>query len=379
MGYLCDACAQDTSQIFPSCEPCDECTEQWLRRIIPLGDQIEGTIEFASSLNLSNTTQDIPLLDTLFELVQEIEEVLKNSTIDRLTSDVETFNARLNLLKNQTQDFVERGETVQVELDRIEMDTQDIGISLSILLNSLVQLREDFENVSMIFQSQEFISVNSTPYIDLARTALKRSNAADQLIRENITTILNETAEVLDTVNADFEENNVEEINEQLEEALEDINSTLEELQVFTSVASQRLCGMGNDTCLECDNDTCEICPAGIRCDGLIATADLAFNLSSRALVIAEDLLEQIKMEVQALEGLLERARGVQRGVEEVVDFVSEIRNTSQELFENIQSLTDELERELNVSRVDPKDIVRLENETLSLELDLLPSEVGIL
>ena len=376
VGDLCDDCAQGTSGLFPSCEPCDECTEQWLRRIIPLGDQVQGAIEFASSLNLSNTTQDIPLLDALFELAQEIEEVLRNSTINVLTSDVETFDAHLNLLINQTQDFVVRGETIQTELDRIEMDTQDIGINLLILLNSLVQLKADFENVSMIFHSQDFMSVNSTPYIDLAHTALERSNAADLLIRENVSTLLNETVAILNTFNATFEESDVEEINKQLEGAVEDINSTLEELQVFTSVASQRLCGTGKDTCLECANETCEVCPAGIRCDGLIATADLAFNLSSKALIIAEDLLEQIMMEVRALEELLERAQGVQRGASEVVDFVSEIRNASRELFENIQSLKDELQRELAASRVDPKDIVRLENVTLSLELDILPSEV---
>ena len=373
VGDLCNVCAPNTTRIFPSCEPCDECTEQWIRRIEPLEEQVQGTIEFVSSLNLTNMTLDIPLLDELLEMARDIEMILSNSTIDMLVSDVEN----LCVLINRTDDLITRGEVAQADLDRIGTDAQDIEMSLPMLMNGLERLREDFENVSMIFASQEFLSVNSTLYIEQARESLRRSDAAEQLIRENATSILNETISAINSYNASLEENNVLAVNERLSEMLANINSTVEELQMFISVVSQSLCGTENEMCLECADESCDLCPSGLRCDGLIARADLASNTSMRALVMAEDVLEQIMAEVESLEELLARARGVQRGADEVANIVSELRNASLELIENIRSLTTELERELTASRVDPNDIGRLENMTLSLELDLLPNEVS--
>ena len=377
MGDLCDACANDTSQLFPSCEPCDECTEQWLRRIIPLGEQVQDTVEFVSSLNLSNETMpEIPLLEKLLELAGDIETVLSNSSIDLLTADVESFNARLCQLLNQTDDLIQRGADVQAELEQFEVESREIGMSLPILMNSLAQLRADFENVSMIFQSQNFLSVNTTFYVELAQRALERSDAADQLVQENVTSLANQTALTIEIFNATFDESRVVEINNQLQQAVSNVNSTVNQIQTFVSAASEQLCGMGSAICLECADESCEVCPSGIRCDGLIATADLASNTSARALAIAEDLLQQISAEVEAVDSLLERAYGVQRGSQEVSNFVSGIRNASLELDKNVRSLVRELEQELNSTRVDPEDIGRLENATLSLKLDLLPEEV---
>ena len=376
VGELCDLCAANTSRIFPSCEPCDECTEQWIRRIVPLEEQFQGTIEFVSSLNLTNVTQDIPLLDELLALARDIEVLLSNSTFDELAMDVENFNTRLCQLANLTDDLIMRGAAVEAELNRSRAGGEEIQIKLMILMKSLMQLRADFENTSMIFESQEFVSVNSTFYIELARMALRRSDTANQLVRENISSLLNETTLALETFNATLDENDVIGINDRLLEAVANINSTVREMQAFVTIAGQRLCGTGNETCLECMNENCEVCPSGIQCDGLIATADLASSISSSTLVAAEDLLEQVMLEVQALEELLDRARVVQSGADEAASFVYEIRNASLELIGNVQSLMIELERELNATRVDPEDIGRLENMTLSLQLDLLPNEV---
>ena len=348
-----------------------------MRRITPLEEQVVGTIEFVSSLNLTNTTQDIPLLDELFDLVGDIEMLISNSTLETLVVDVEDFITHLCRLLNRTDDLIMRGAAVEAELDRIGAGGREIQTALPALINSLMQLRADFENIStIIFESQEFISVNSTFYAELARRALERSDAAGFLVRENVTSILNETVLVLEAFNATLDENDVKDANSRLLEAVANINSTASEMQAFIAVASERLCGIENGTCLECMNETCEICPSGIRCDGLIATADLASNISSATLVVADDLLNQIMTEIQSLEELLDRARRVKMGAVEAADFVNELRNGSLELIDNVQSLTNELERELNSTRVDPDDISRLENATLSLQLELLPDEV---
>ena len=330
-----------------------------------------------SSLNLTNVTQDIPLLDELLVLASEIEALLSNSSFDELAMDVENFNSRLCRLANLTDDLITRGAAIEAELDRSTAGGEEIKtMKLPILMNSLRQLKSDFENFSMIFESQDFISVNPTFYIDLARLAQKRADSANQLVRENVTTLFNETILLLETFNTTLDENDVIGTNDRLQEAVANISSMVGEMQAFITIASQRLCGTGNDTCLECMNESCEVCPSGIRCDGLIVTADLASNISSSTLVVAEDLLEQITSELQALEELLAQAHSVGMGVDEVADFVNEIRNGSLQLIENVQSLTSELERELNATRVDPNDIGRIENATLSLRLNLLPNEV---
>ena len=325
-------------------------------------------------------TQDIPLLDELLALVSDIEALLSNSSFDELAMDVENFNARLCRLANLTDDLITRGAAIEAELDRSRAGGEEIRtVQLPILMNSLRQLKADFDNFSMIFESQDFISVNPTFYIDLVRLAQKRSDSANQLVRENVTSLINETILALEIFNTTLDENNVIGTNDQLQETVANITSTVGEMQAFITIASQRLCGTEDDTCLECMNESCEVCPSGIRCDGLIVTADLASNISTNTLVVAEDLLEQITSEVEALEELLARARDVGMGADEVADFVYEIRNNSLELIENVQSLTSELERELNAIRVDPDDIGRLENMTLSLRLNLLPNEVCIL
>ena len=322
-------------------------------------------------------TQDIPLLDELLALASDIEALLSNSSFDELAMDVENFNARLCRLANLTDDLITRGAAIEAKLDRSRAGGEEIRtVQLPILMNSLRQLKADFENFSMIFESQDFISVNPTFYIDLARLAQKRSDSANQLVQENVTSLINETILALETFNTTLDENDVIGTNDQLQETVANITSMVGEMQAFITIASQRLCGTGNDTCLECMNESCEVCPSGIRCDGLIVTADLASNISSSTLAVAEDLLEQITSEVQALEELLARARSVGMGADEVADFVYEIRNNSLELIENVQSLTNELERELNATRVDPNDIGRPENTTLSLRLNLLPNEV---
>ena len=325
-------------------------------------------------------TQDIPLLDKLLALASDIEALLSNSSFDELAMDVENFNARLCRLANLTDELITRGAAIEAELDRSREGGEEIEtVQLPILMRCLRQLKADFENFSMTFESQDFVSVNPTFYIDLVRLAQRRSDSANQLVQENVTSLINETILALEIFNTTLDENNVIGTNDQLQETVANITSTVGEMQAFITIASQRLCGTGNNTCLECMNESCEVCPSGIRCDGLIVTADLASNISTNTLVVAEDLLEQITSEVEALEELLARARGVGMGADEVADFVYEIRNNSLELIENVQSLTSELERELNATRVDPDDIGRLENMTLSLRLNLLPNEVCIL
>ena len=371
-GERCDMCQQNTTGIFPSCEPCDECTGQWTRRIDQLEENVGTTISFIATLNLTNVTvdeEDIPTLDILFDLLQQIRAVLNMSQIDFISNVVQSNHTRICTLINQTQLLINRAILVQNRLDRLENTSESIRAEVVNLIEILTALQNEFENIS---QLTNFTSVDPSFYLSLAQAALERSNRADQLINTNVTTLIADTRSLVANFSTKREESRFVEQRQNNTETLLMLRQRLDGFENLITEANRRLCGARvNDTCVdECGGVSCDVC-GGEGCGSLVSDASEAANVSRRALAIVEDKLQQIRSQVDDLDEILRDAEMVRNDSTRAEEFAGETRTKAEELLRDVRNLTSKIEGELNVTRVNPDEIGRLENMTLALVLDV--------
>lgn len=385
-GDSCDDCSLDSSGVFPNCQACDECTTQWEDKIFPLEEQIETTIEFIGSLNFTNDTSvgdpgDIPELEILFELVSDIKRVLNTSIIESLSSDVNSTHLFICSLLSETTDLLERAREAENQIESLELVSSSITEQLDILRVMLMQVELEFLNISFTFNQEDFVTVDTSEYLELARIALERSNTADQLIQENVTGLLNQSVDILNTYNSTRMSSNFQSNHVLLVQSLVSIDERVDVFKLFIAESNQVLCGAENSTNVDCDLDcggvACATCGSG-SCNSLYSMSQDALNISQRALSLAEDALVRIQLQVDTLRSLLTDIEQTQRDAAGVEGFVNETRLRAESVLNDLQMLVVQIEQELDRRRVDPDEIGRRENMTLSLQLDLLPDEVYI-
>ena len=385
-GDRCDDCSSDSSGSFPNCQSCDECTTQWEDRILPLEEKIETTIELISTLNFTNDTSvgdpDIPELEILFDLVSDVKRVLNTSIIESLSSDVNSTHLFICSLLSETTGLLERAREAENQIESLDLVSSSITEQLDILRLTLMQVELEFLNISLTFNQGDFVSVNSSEYLELARVALERSNMADQLIQENVTGLLNQSVDILNTYNSTLMSSNFESNHVLLVQTLASIDERVDLFKVFIAESNQLLCGTENsadvDCSLDCGGVGCATCGSG-SCNSLYSMSQNALNTSQRAVSLAEDALARIQMQIDALRSLLTDIEQTQRDASEVEGFVNETRLRAETVLNDLQMLVVQIEQELDMRRVDPDEIGRRENMTLSLQLDLLPDEVHII
>lgn len=365
-------CQRNTTRIFPSCELCDECTGQWTRRIDQLEDDVTATITLISTLNFTDIIVDrgeLPALDILFELIREIQIVLNMSQIDFISSVVQSNHSRICTLINQTQLLIDRAILIQNQLNSLENISENIRDELTIVIQTLVELQSEFQNIS---QLMNFTMVDPTFYINLARVALERSDEADQLINTNVTTLITDAQAFVANFSTKRDESGFVNRQQNNTERLLILRQRLDAFENLIAEANQRLCGGGsNGTCGgECGGVSCNVC-GGEGCDGLVSDASEALNVSRRALAIVEDKLGRIRFQVDALTVIFSEAEIVRNDSIRAERFATDTRDKAEELLRDLMELISEIETELNVTRVDPNEIGRLENMTLSLMLDV--------
>ena len=381
IGIRCDTCAPNTSGVFPFCQQCDECTNQWLQRITPFETQVESTIEFINNLNITNTSIAVPELDSLFDLARDIESVLNTSMVDVLLEDVESAHTSLCDLINQTEALIDRTNAVQSELETTENTAISVQSEVDSLTLSLTSLQQELINLTQIFESQDLSSVNTSFYLELARRALTRSNAADQLININVTSLIQEVQSLLESYDMTFTDNNVEATQQEISQRLADISTNVSAFIQFIADANSKLCGADNVTtptslCGECGGVACPTCGDGPSCDSLVASAAEAVNTSSIAWERAQELFSDLQLQIDGLTDLLRESQAVRNESSQVEEMARESRQRGEELVEDLRQLIQEVEAELSRNRTNPDDIGEFENVTLSLKLDLLPEEV---
>lgn len=376
MGDRCDSCQANTTGIFPSCEPCDECTGQWWRRIEPIRNNVDTTVELVMSLNITIDNGEVPTLDALFQLLLQIQSTLNASQIDLLSEDVRTTHALLCNLTNQIQLLTDRALLIQSQLQSLENTSESLMTQLAGIIARLSDLQNEFENISQFLDS--IVLVNSSQYLSLAQEALERSNRADELINNNVTLLITDTELLLSNYSTKLQESQF--VTRQ-QDNMQRLAFLLQRLGIFEELiaeANRKLCGAQfTDSCDDCGGINCTTC-GGESCESLVTAAAEAENISERAVEIAREKLNRIQMQVDALETILRDAEAVRNDSVEAEQLVNETYARAEALLRDFQMLSDEVERELRTDRPDPDLIGELENMTLSLQLPILPEDVRL-
>lgn len=380
-GDRCSTCVTNSTGSFPNCEECDECADQWLGRITPLRTQILVTASEISNLNLTNQVQgiDIPSLQELLQLAQEIRDILDNSTVDMLASDVQSTYSLVCDLVNRTQDLLQRAKMLERWLEASENTSSSILSGLAVIRDTLSNLVLELANISTFFDSID-VSNNSTLLLEATMLSLVGADGAQELVRVNFTFVLSQIQLVIQDfvlLNASL----VEERNDILLVRVDDIQRRIDALRAVIDEASVMLCGGGsvNVTCGVCGGLGCDTCGATnqeVGCEGLTPQAMEALNTSQRALDVANTLLSRAQAQLNEIQNLLRRAQDVGTKSLSVEEAALETRRGAEELLLNIQSLISALEAELDVTRVDPEEIGMNINATLGLQLNVFPEEV---
>jgi hypothetical protein len=353
-----------------------------------------NTSALIASLNLTADQRDIniPQLNELLQLIQDIEDVLGRSMVEMLSSDIGGTHSAVCELLNRTRGLLRRGQILEEDLATSEMVSNTILSNLTAVMHTLSQLEFELDEISA-FLNDVFVSNNSTEILESVRSALQRADISESVIMVNFTSALREVQSTL----LEFNQRNAslaEERNEDLLTSIDIFQNSVYLLWALVNKAGAQLCGSlggdgsgsgnGNGTCDdECGGVGCGMCggddEAAIgMCNGLSSRASEALNTSQRALEIANGLTLDVQARLDVLRELLQRAQYALLGSGLVEDGATELRRVVDELQLDIRSLLTELEAELGVVRIDPDEIGENIDATLEIQLDSSLEEVRI-
>lgn len=383
-GARCDAClVNNTGGLFPDCEECDECTDQWEARISPLRTAIVNTTSVISNLNLTNQRDiaDVPELQELLQLVQEIADVLGTSEIALLSSDVLATHGEACELLNLTLPILQRARQLEEGLHTAENTSTAILSNLTTITDALLELQRELANVSAILDAFTVLS-DAARLLGISRTSLERADFAAMLVRVNFTFLLAEIRLIL------IEDPTlVIDKDAELMARTGDLEARIDALRELVSDASARLCGNGAGNGTTCDNNCggigCGLCGGASGggadgCGGLSPRAASALNTSQTALELTNPLLLDASNRLDALREVVRRAQSAFAEATRARESADELGRFAESLEAEIRRLQSELERELSRRRLDPDQIGRNINATLELQLNISLAEVGV-
>ena len=382
-GEKCDHCEANSTDIFPFCEPCDECTGQWQTRINPLRAEVEAALELARVTSMTPGPEGVPLLVMLVNLLGEVREILDASRIDsELTGNVTELHERLCELTNQTQGLFERIAAVNDEIARLDSETSRFENETSHLVSLLAELQDDFKRLSVQFENISIPDVDIEPYLALAEEAEKRSATANQLISQNVTTLLSLTENLLTDYRSELNESGILEQQAENLRILSVITERVNEYTSFLVEADAELCGATvssstGENCGECGGIQCDTCGGSPQCNGLVTMAAEALVVSRQALEVAERLRNQTAGRVTVLRNLFTEIYEFRNETLDAEAAAREVQLSATRLSAEATGLRDDLRRQLKQGRIDPDIIEEVEGKTLSLSLAVTQEEVN--
>ena len=379
----CDRCQPNTTDFFPSCEPCDECTGQWQARINPLRADVEAALELARVMTMTPGPEGVPMLVALIEALSTVRALLDTSQADsELVDNVTALHRQLCKLTNQTQDLFNRSSAVDDEISRLEGEVVEFEDETIRLESLLLELQVELEALSREFGNITTPDLDPQPYLTIAEEARERSANADQLISQNVTSLLSQTEDHLAEYRRELNESELLQRQSENLRVLSDIGQRLSEYEAFLVVASAELCGgalntSNNGSCGACGGIGCDTCGGSPQCNDLVSMATEAIAVSRQALELAESLRNQIAPRVATLRGLFTNIAQLSNDTLDAAQAALQVQTAAQELFEEVRDLHDNLRRQLLEERIDPSIIEEVEMETLSLALVVNQEEVS--
>ena len=381
VGDKCDRCQGNSTEFFPTCEACGECTGQWQSQINPLRTEVDATLELIRVTTVTVTPEEVPLLNQLLSVLSEVREILGESRIDSdLAGNVTTLHDRLCRLTNQTRDLFERAVAVSNEITRLDAGVNAFENATLRLATLLGELQSELEQLSAEFGNLTALDLSPDSYLALALEAEERSAVADQLISRNVSGLITITERILASYSQRITES--EFLRRQMENLrlLSDLSQRVSEYEAFLTEASSKLCGSGlNDpdgTCGVCGGVECDTCGGSPGCNSLVTMAGESLDVSRRALEVAGGLRNETLARVAQLRLLLMEISSLRNDSLDAESAARDVHTRARDLDQRVRDLLETLQRQLVEDRINPDTIEQVENETLSLKLKLNQDEV---
>ena len=376
VGVKCDRCSPESTGLFPTCEVCDECTDQWLTRVNTLKNLTENAISLVSSLNISEAS--VPELDGLFNISQAVRDALHSNNILMLVSRVNSSHSSLCELIDTIETLIERAQLVGISQAALEGAATRLSNNVGNLSIVFEDLQEEAFNIAEFLEEVNLDSVDSTisSSLSLAEAAYRRVSSAADLISGNFSSLLNELRSLLASHDRhhDYLVTRDANVTSRVDDARSSLAMSAEVLQEVDT----RVCGkVGSGACGTCGGVGCGSCGADGSCNGLASNATRALNISDTALTAAHIFLSNVLSDLNHLNDLKGVAWSV---VNDSTHVLSDTRGTREEaelLLARIRDLLGKVGAELNGSRIDPRSIGALVNASLMLTLDMNPDEVS--
>ena len=194
------------------------------------------TANIISSLTNQTNATDVPGLRDLLELVQEIYNILGKSNISLLFSDVELLHSFVREWIDQAQGLHQRGRELESRLITSKNSSEEILLSLSYIMTSLSDLETELSDVSSFIDSSDQ-SFDFSFHLENSRSSLTRAINADDLVKINFTSVLQEIRVLLDS-SSRFNPTLINETNVNLETDIVDVQTEIDNLWAFVDEAS---------------------------------------------------------------------------------------------------------------------------------------------
>lgn len=371
---------EGVNAFFPSCERCDECTDQWLERILVLRNLVTQTVDFVLELNANRTGGEFPELEDLLNLVDNIRAVLDARQVETLSNSVYFTHRSIWELIGRMQALSEFAQSQRQLQATAENDTTELLSDLSDFFQNLTTLRSGILGLSAVLSSFNisFYSSSSALYLELSRNALEEVLDANMSITTIFNNTINDLRDILN-IHRDLDET-VTVQNDDLVDQLDEIGTRIDALEAFVNSVSVDVCGGEgeNVTCGGCGGVGCETCGASEECGGLARQSTGSANEASLALERANELLDLIQSDISGLRMLVGVASTLVNDSEDVSGRAEEMQLAAELVLSEVERVLSELEAELNETRIDPNVIVSNVDATLSLYLDRSLAQVRI-
>ena len=376
-GVKCDRCSNDSTGSFPTCEICDECTDQWLLRIGRLKNLTETAVSIVSRLNISDAST--PELDGLFNLSRIVDDALHSNNVVSLFSRTTSLHRLLWSLINETTDLIERTQSVNYrELEVGELTSFLLG-NITNLLLTVTNLRAEALRLAAILDEVDLANVSSTVVssLSLVTAARSRTSEAISLVLNNFTAALNEVKGLL---SEHYSRSGILTAQEgSIDVRQRSVRFSLLSFDIIVRNIGILVCGnqMGGESCDDCGGMGCGFCGSE-SCSGLVAVASESVNVSTRALERAQEIWEDVQSDLGHLNNVGGVATSLVNDSAGVVADVGVAGREAELLVSRVRRLLEEVGVELNGSRINPDLIGELVNSTLELSLVVKPAEVSV-
>lgn len=376
-GDKCDRCARGYSGIFPSCESCGECWEQWAWAVSDLHNQTQALLDRVRLLLEIGTVgaygPDFQEIENQLDRIKNIldNQRLKESDIRALAEKIKQLNDRLRALEKAINELEYRADDVKNRTHAVQQGLRDYG-GIEERLTILIQaLREN---------ATSFQAANVDEAHKIILDSQNRSRMAAQRVRE-LKPLMNDqehlrraTDYMLITMSSRFNSSSLQ--NEALLAMLE---RQIYDLEQGVPNINQLVCASSStvNTCDQlCGGSLCNKC-GGLSCsEGATTKASNALDLAQQAWLLLNQKFNQSRSDLDQLDEAKRLSEEALKQAKSVLADCELQKAKFDKVGHELNGIMDGVDKFYLMDGAKPAEVRTLGNECLALSISLKPEQI---